>query len=385
MNRLFEYTRGDRVIWLVVILLSIFSVLTVYSSTGTLAYKVQGGNTTYYLLKHGGLLLFGFLLMYGAHLIRYTFYSKISVLAVIAAVPLLVFTLAMGTSLNDASRWITLPIINISFQTSDFAKLALIMYVARLLSKKQDQIKDFRSAFLPIMLPILVVCGLILPANFSTAAVLFLTCLILMFIGRINMKYILMLIGTGVVCFSLFVTVALFSKSSGRVGTWKKRIENFISGESDANYQSQQGKIAIATGGLLGKGPGHSTQRNFLPHPYSDFIYAIICEEYGFVGGAFIVLLYLILFFRGVRIVKKSPMAFASLLAIGCSFSLVFQAMINMAVAVNIFPVTGQPLPMLSMGGTSIWFTSIAIGIILSVSRDIDKDPELEGGALATA
>lgn len=386
MNRIFEYTRGDRVIWLVVILLSIFSVLTVYSSTGTLAYKVQGGNTSYYLMKHGGLLLFGFLLMYGAHLLRYTFYSKISVLAVLTAIPLLMFTLMMGTNLNEASRWITLPIINVSFQTSDFAKLALIMYVARLLSKKQDQIKDFKSAFVPIMLPILVVCGLILPANFSTAAVLFTTCLFLMFIGRINMKYIMMLIGVGFVCFAIFVTIALFAKSTNnRVGTWKKRIENFASSDGDGNYQSQQGKIAISTGGLLGKGPGHSTQRNFLPHPYSDFIFAIICEEYGFIGGLFIVVLYLILFYRGVRIVKRSPMAFASLLAIGCSFSLVFQAMINMAVAVNIFPVTGQPLPMLSMGGTSIWFTSIAIGIILSVSRDIDKDEELEGGALATA
>lgn len=383
MNKLFQYTRGDRVIWLVVILLSIVSVLTVYSSTGTLAYKVQGGNTSYYLIKHGGLLLFGFLLMYGAHLVRYTVYSKISVVAVLIAVPLLMFTLAMGTSLNEASRWITLPLINVSFQTSDFAKLALIMYVARLLSKKQDQIKDFKSAFVPIMLPILVVCGLILPANFSTAAVLFTTCLFLMFIGRINMKYIAILIGVGVICFGLFVGIALLSKNTGRVGTWKKRIENFASKDGDGNYQSQQGKIAIATGGLLGKGPGHSTQRNFLPHPYSDFIYAIICEEYGFIGGAFIVLLYLVLFVRGVRIVRKSPMAFASLLAIGCSFSLVFQAMINMAVAVNIFPVTGQPLPMLSMGGTSIWFTSIAIGIILSVSRDIEKEIE-PGGALAT-
>jgi cell division protein FtsW len=385
MDKLFEYTRGDRVIWLVVILLSIFSVLTVYSSTGTLAYKVQGGNTSYYLIKHGGLLLFGFLLMYAAHLIRYTFYSRISVLAVMIAIPLLLFTLMMGTSLNEASRWITLPIINVSFQTSDFAKLALIMYVARLLSKKQDQIKDFKSAFVPIMLPILIVCGLILPANFSTAAVLFATCLVLMFIGRINMKYILILVVSGLICLGIFISVALLSKNSGRVGTWKKRIENFISSDSDGNYQSQQGKIAIATGGLLGKGPGHSTQRNFLPHPYSDFIYAIICEEYGFIGGAFIVLLYLILFYRGVRIVRKSPMAFASLLAIGCSFSLVFQAMINMAVTVNIFPVTGQPLPMLSMGGTSIWFTSIAIGIILSVSRDIEKDNEQEGGALAAA
>jgi cell division protein FtsW len=377
MNTIFQYTKGDRVIWLVVIILSIFSILTVYSSTGTLAYKMQSGNTMYYLIKHGLMLLFGFGLMYVAHLVPYTVYSKISVVAVWAAGPMLLFTLAMGRSLNEASRWLSIPGTGLTFQTSDFAKLALIMYVARLLSQKQNQIKDLKSAFIPIMLPVIVICGLILPANFSTAAVLFTTCMFLMFIGRINMKYIFFLFGIGALLLSIFVGIALVSKNQGRVGTWKKRIENFSNADanSDANYQSDQGKIAIATGGLLGKGPGHSTQRNFLPHPYSDFIFAIICEEYGFLGAILIVFLYLILFLRGVRIVVKSPRAFASLLAIGCSFSLVFQGMINMAVAVNIFPVTGQPLPMLSMGGTSIWFTSIAIGIILSISRDIEKEP----------
>lgn len=385
MYKLFQYTRGDRMIWIIVIMLSILSLLAVYSSTGTLAYKMQGGNTMHYVGKHFFLLLFGILLMYAAHLVKYTVYSTISVLALITAIPLLLFTLVMGTNLNEASRWLTLPIVNVSFQTSDFAKLALIMYVARLLSKKQQNIKDFKSAFVPVMLPILVICGLILPANFSTAAVLFTTCLFLMFIGRINVKYILMLVGAGVLCFGLFIGTALLIGKEGRINTWKKRIENFSNGEGDANYQSVQGKIAIATGGLMGKGPGNSTQRNFLPHPYSDFIFAIICEEYGFVGGLAVILLYLVLFYRGVRIVRKSPMAFAALLAIGCSFSLVFQAMINMAVAVNIFPVTGQPLPMLSMGGTSIWFTSIAIGIILSVSRDIDKENETEGGAYVTS
>lgn len=372
MNWVDTYFKGDRVIWVIVIILSIFSILAVYSSTGTLAYKYQAGNTEYYLLKHFTILLFGFGLMYLAHLIRYTYYSRISLLALFIAIPLLVLTLLMGTNLNEASRWLTLPLINLSFQTSDLAKLALIMYLARMLWKKQDEIKDFKTAFLPIVLPVLIVCGLILPANLSTAAVLFSTSLYLMFIGRVNFKYILILIGIGLFLLSVFIGIALLSENKGRVGTWKKRIENFTNGDNTLDYQSQQAKIAIASGGLMGKGPGNSTQRNFLPHPYSDFIYAIIIEEYGILGGAVILFLYLLIFHRSVRIATRSPKAFATLLVAGCSFGLVLQALINMAVAVNLFPVTGQPLPLVSMGGTSIWFTSIAIGIILSVSRDLE-------------
>jgi cell division protein FtsW len=378
MLKLETYFKGDRIIWIVVILLSIFSILAVYSSTGTLAYKYQEGNTEYYLFKHFIILTFGFLLMYLAHLMRYTFYSRISNIAIFLAVPLLFLTLAMGTNLNEASRWLTLPIINISFQTSDFAKLAIILFVARSLSKRQDTIKDFKQAFIPIMWPVCLVCLLILPANFSTAAVLFTTVLFLLFIGRINMKYILIMIATGLVIFALFILVAKVVGFKGRIATWESRIENFVDGKDngEGSYQNQQAKIAIATGGILGKGPGNSTQRNFLPHPYSDFIYAIIVEEYGMAGAILIVALYIILFLRAIKIVKHSPRAFATFLAVGCSFSLVFQAMINMAVAVNLFPVTGQPLPMLSMGGTSIWFTSLAVGIILSVSRDLEKEKE---------
>lgn len=384
MLKLETYFKGDRVIWLVVILLSIFSILAVYSSTGTLAYKYQQGNTEYYLFKHFVILSFGFMLMYLAHLMRYTFYSRISRIAIFIAVPLLLLTLLMGTSLNEASRWLTLPIINISFQTSDLAKLAIILFVARSLSKRQDTIKDFKQAFLPVMWPVCLVCLLILPANFSTAAVLFATVLFLLFIGRINMKYIMIMIAAGLLLFTLFILVAKVIGFKGRIATWESRIENFVSGkdDGDGSYQTQQAKIAIATGGVFGKGPGNSTQRNFLPHPYSDFIFAIIVEEYGLVfGGIPVVMLYLILFYRAVKIAKKSPRAFATFLAVGCSFSLVFQAMINMAVAVNLFPVTGQPLPMLSMGGTSIWFTSLAVGIILSVSRDLEKE---EGAKLDT-
>ncbi|NVO02799.1 MAG: FtsW/RodA/SpoVE family cell cycle protein [Bacteroidetes bacterium] len=364
--------KGDKVIWAVVLILSIFSILAVYSSTGTLAYKYQGGNTEYYLLKHFIILVFGLTLMYVAHLVKYTYYSRISQIAIFLAVPLLLFTLLTGTNLNEASRWLTLPIINVTFQSSDLAKLALIMYVARLLSKKQEQIKDFQSAFVPIILPILIVCGLILPANFSTAAVLFTTCLVLMFVGRINLKYIGAMILIGVVLVGVFVAILMNSSNQGRLGTWKNRIENFRSGDSEGNYQVEQAKIAIATGGFFGKLPGNSTQRNFIPHPYSDFIFAIIIEEYGILGGFFMILLYCILLFRAVRILTRSPGTFGAFLAIGCSFSLVFQAMINMGVAVNVFPVTGQPLPLVSMGGTSIWFTSIALGIVLSVSKETE-------------
>ena len=376
MQNIYNYIKGDRVIWAVVLLLAIFSVLVVYSSIVTLAYKYQDGNTEFYLFKHSIILFIGFLLMYFAHKLNYRYYSRISQIALLLAIPLLLFTLLTGASINDASRWLMIPVINQTFQTSDLAKLALIMFLARMLSKKQDNIKDFNQAFVPIMIPVLIVCGLILPANFSTAAILFVTCLVLMFIGRINMAYIISLISIGVVCLVIFVAVVMNSNFSSRVGTWQNRIENFIEGDSKSNYQAEQSKIAIATGGVLGKGPGGSTQRNFLPQSYSDFIFATVIEEYGIVGGTFTLLLYLILLYRGILIAKKAPRTFGSLLAIGLSFSLVFQAMINMAVAVNLFPVTGQPLPMVSMGGTSIWFTCLAVGIILSVSRNSEEEAE---------
>lgn len=374
MQKILSYLKGDRIIWAVALLLAIFSVLVVYSSIVTLAYKYQQGNTEFYLFKHSIILLIGFLLMYMAHKVNYRYFSRISQIALILAVPLLFFTLLTGTSVNDASRWLVIPVINQTFQTSDLAKLALIMFLARMLSKKQDNIKDFNQAFVPIMIPVLIVCGLILPANFSTAAMLFVTCLVLMFIGRINMAYIISLISIGVVSLVIFIAVAFNSNVSNRIGTWQNRIENFIDGKEEVNYQAEQSKIAIASGGVFGKGPGRSTQRNFLPQSYSDFIYATLIEEYGIFGGFFTLLLYLILFYRGILIAKSAPRTFGSLLAIGLSFSLVFQALINMAVAVNLFPVTGQPLPMVSMGGTSIWFTCLAIGIILSVSRNSDVE-----------
>jgi len=365
--------KGDKYLWFTVGLLMLFSLLAVYSSTGTLAYKYQSGNTEYYLFKHLIILVFGLVLMFVIHRVKYTFFARASKVAIVVAIPLLFLTLLMGTSLNEASRWLTVPIINLSFQTSDLAKLALLLFVARALSKKQENIKDFKSAFLPIMTVVLITCVLILPANLSTAAVLFMTCTVLMVIGRINSKYIALMFGAGLVLLALFIGISKLSNYDGRISTWEKRIETFLDEDGMGSYQSQQAKIAIASGSVFGKGPGNSTQRNFLPHPYSDFIYAIIVEEYGLFGGVLVVILYLILFYRAILIARNNPRAFATFLSIGCAFSLTFQAMINMAVAVNLFPVTGQPLPMLSMGGTSIWFTSIAIGIILSVSRETEK------------
>lgn len=376
-----RYFKGDKYIWTIVLVLSVVSLLAVYSSTGTLAYKKQGGNTEYYLFKHFFIILMGFVIMYAAHRARYTFYSNMSLIAIVTTVPLLIITLFAGTNLNEASRWITLPVLNMSFQTSDFAKVALILFLARTLSYKQDNIKDFKSAFLPMIIPVILICGLILPSNFSTAAVIFMTAVVLMFIGRVSSKYILMLFASGIVGLALFIGIAYITKYDGRIKTWQNRIENHLSGDEKESYQTEQAKIAIATGGLIGKGPGSSTQRNFLPHPYSDFIYAIIIEEYGFIGGLVVLILYLALFFRVIMIVRKTSKAFATFIAIGCGFSLVFQALINMAVAVNLFPVTGQPLPMLSMGGTSVLFTSLAIGILLSVSRETEKS---EGGNVTT-
>jgi cell division protein FtsW len=374
MNQLLRHIKGDRPIWMIVIILSVFSLLAVYSSTGSLAYRFRSGNTEYYLFKHLIIILLGLGLMFAAHKIKYTYYSRISQLALFVAIPLLLLTLLRGTSINEASRWLTLPIINISFQSSDFAKLALLMYLARLLTKKQEDIKDFQTAFLPAILPVLLVCALILPANLSTAAVLFTTSMVVMFVGRVSLKYLMAMTGIGLAGVLLFVLVVMNMPETGRVTTWKNRIENFVDKDKGDTYQSDQSKIAIATGGLFGKLPGNSTQRNFLPHAYSDFIYAIIIEEYGLAGGILVVLLYMMLLYRGVRIAHKSPGTFGALLAAGLSFSLVFQAMINMAVAVNLLPVTGQPLPLVSMGGTSLWFTSLSIGIILSVSRKIEED-----------
>ncbi len=371
MNLGLKYIKGDRVIWIITFLLAILSILTVYSSIATLAYKYKSGNTFYYLFKHMMILGVGFMIMIGVQNISYRYFSRFSQLVLyFLAIPLLVLTLVTGANINEASRWLVIPIINQTFQTSDLAKLALIMYLARVLAKKQDKISDFKEAYLPLIIPVIIVCGLILPANFSTAAMLFTISLFIMFMGRVPMKYILSTIGLGIAgILLLFAIASINPKILPRLATWKKRIESFEKGESESNYQAEQAKIAIAGGGIKGKGPGKSTQRNFLPHPYSDFIFAIIVEEYGTLGAIVVIFLYLVLLFRGVRIASRAERTFGSLLAIGLTFSIAFQAFINMGVAVGVFPVTGQPLPLVSMGGTSIWITCFTIGVVLSVSN----------------
>lgn len=385
LQKLFNKLEGDRQIWGIVIALSMFSILAVYSSTGTLAYKYHEGNVEYYLFKHIGLLLFSFLLMYLAHLVPYQYYAKIAKVLLYLSIPLLFYTLVFGDDLNDAKRWITLPIINFSFQTSDLAKLALIMFLARTLTIKQGNIKDFGNSFLPLILPVFGVCILIAPADLSTSAVLFFTCLLLLFIGRVDWKHIFGLVALSVVGAALMISLLFTMPDSvlqdlGRAATWKARIESFTdrSGDHVESYQVVQSKIAVAEGGIIGRGPGKSTQRNFLPHPYSDFIFAIIIEEYGVLGGLVVLLLYLWFLFRAIKIVIASPKAFGALLAVGLSMSLVIQALIHMAVAVNLLPVTGLTLPLVSMGGTSLFFTSISVGIVLSVSRSNELNKNLD-------
>jgi cell division protein FtsW len=389
---LLSKTKGDKAIWAIVLVLALISMLVVYSSTGLLAYKYNRGNTEIYLFKQIMFIIVGMAVIYFSHRVNYTLYSRVARILFLISIPLLIYTLFFGVSLNEGSRWIRLPIINLTFQTSDLAKLALFMYLSRLLSKKQDKIKDFKQGFLPVMLPVVVICVLIAPANLSTALLVGATSMMLMFIGRVNTKHLLMTIGIVAIPVVILVSIAVayYDKAEGkskelpavfevaRLPTWIKRVQNFVydnkdADNKDANYQSDQAKIAIAKGGMLGLGPGNSETRNFLPHPYSDFIFAIIIEEYGIVGGAFIILIYLLFLLRSIRVFKKCPYAFGAFLALGLSFTLVIQALINMAVNVNLFPVTGVTLPLVSMGGSSFLFTCLSIGIILSVARNVEQ------------
>lgn len=377
--KLFNYLKGDKVIWAIMFLLSLLSLLVVYSAVVTLAHKFKQGNTEWYLFKHFLLIASGFGLAYLFHKIKYTAFSKVSQIGFILSIPLLVYTLLKGVSAGDASRWIEIPGTRLTFQSSDVAKLMLLIYCARIIALKGKELVDFKSVFKYLLIPIGLVCVLILPANFSTAAILFINCLLLMFIGGIQLKILLKILSICLVAATLFFSWIWISPETipgGRGLTWKSRIDNFSKGDSKSNYQSEQAKIAIASGGIIGKGPGNSTQRAFLPQASSDFIYAIIIEEYGLMIGFLLLFLYMILLYRGIKILRDNDKPFGGLVAIGLSSSLVFQALINMAVAVNLFPVTGQPLPLLSMGGTSILFTMIALGIILSVSRSIEYKEE---------
>jgi cell division protein FtsW len=401
--KILKSTRGDKVIWALVLLLVLISLLVVYSATGSLAYKMYKGNTEVYLFKQIAFIAIGFCLIYFAHRVNYTIYSRLAKILFVLSVPLLLYTLLFGVTLNEGSRWIKLPIINMTMQTSDLAKLALFMFLARLLSRKQNKIKDFKEGFLPVMIPVAITCLLIAPANLSTALLLGASCMLLMFIGRVSGKHLLLTIGVAAIPVFFLIMAAVIKHKSGseeeaapskekssrlftRVDTWISRVENFMYGskeaDNDNSYQANQAKIAIANGGFFGVGPGNSTQRNFLPQAYNDFIYSIIIEEYGFLGGAFIIFIYLVFLYRSIQLYKKCPYAFGAFLALGLSFTLVLQAMANMAVNVNLFPVTGVTLPLVSMGGSSFLFTCLSIGIILSVARNVEQ---LEGKKRAVA
>lgn len=393
-NNLASKTKGDRVIWGIVVILTLVSLLVVYSSTGSLAYKYSK-STESYLFKQFAFIVLGLLVIYFAHRVNYTIYAKVAKILFLISIPLMIYTFFFGAKINEGSRWIKLPIINMTMQTSDLAKLALFMYLSLLLSRKQNVIKDFKKGFIPVITPVAIICVLIAPANLSTALLVGATSFLLMFIGRVSTKHILLSAGIAAipVAFLLLLAVTTYNKQThkadmpaifdaGRIKTWVGRIQTFLySGsntdeQSDKVYQINQAKIAVANGGWLGRGPGNSEARNFLPHSYSDFIYAIIIEEYGLFGAAFMVFIYLLFLFRCIRLYQKCPYAFGAFLALALSFTLVIQAIANMGVAVNLFPNTGVTLPLVSMGGSSFLFTCLSIGIILSVARNVEQ---LEG------
>lgn len=363
---LLQRLKGDKILWITVFLLSIVSVLAVYSSTSALAFRMAEGNTEFYLLRHILLLGAGFVVMYVVHLINYRVFAKITNALLLVSIPLLMYTLFKGREVNEASRWIT--IMGQSFQPSDLAKLALILYLAKLLALRQGVIKDFTEGFLPAIFWVSIICGLIAPTNLSTAMVIFTASMLVMFVAGVDMKYIGMIFLVGL--FGLLMLVLFASRSTTWKSRWHAYVEQLSADEKyEGSYQALQSNIAISGGGFFGKGAGKSSQRNFLPLSFSDFVYAIIIEEYGLVGGAIVLGLYLLLLFRTVSIVTVSK-TYGALVAAGLAYMLVMQALINMGVTVGLLPVTGLTLPWVSMGGTSILFTGVSLGIILSVSRD---------------
>lgn len=390
MQSVFKNIKGDRLIWAIAALLAIFSFLPVYSAASNLAYVGGNGNTFAYFVKHFMHLVLGFAIIYGVHKVPYRYFKGLSIVMMPVIIVLLVLTMLQGTTIEgaNASRWIQIPIVNMSFQTSTFAFVVLMVYVARYMSKIKDVNITFKESILPLWIPVFLVLSLILPANFSTAAIMFLMVVVLVFLGGYPIKYLAVIIGSGILGLVFFVLVAKAFPDAmpNRVDTWMSRIENFSNGEeTEADYQIEKAKIAIASGGIQGVGPGKSIQKNFLPQSSSDFIFAIIVEEYGLLGGFTLMIFYLWLLFRIVIVSQKSDTIFGKLLVLGVGLPIVFQALINMAVAVELFPVTGQTLPLISSGGTSIWMTCLAIGIILSVSakrEEIKRKEEREDNPL---
>ncbi len=390
MSDIFSRIKGDKAIWAAAALLAIFSFLPVYSASSNLAYLYGDGSTFPYLVNHFIYLFLGFVIMFFVHKVPYHYFVGLSILMLPILILLLIFTVSQGMVIDgaNASRWISIPIIDKTFQTSTLASVVLLTYVARYMAKMKDEQFTFKSSIIPLWLPVAVVLGLILPANFSTTAILFAMVLLVVFIGGYPLKYIGVIVGTGVVCLALFMLTAkafpgLFPN---RVDTWISRVENFTNDEvTEADYQIEKAKIAIATGGITGQGIGKSVQRNFLPQSSSDFIYAIIVEEMGLIGGLGVMLTYLLLFFRIIIVATKANSIFGKLLVIGVGLPIIFQALVNMAVAVELFPVTGQTLPLISSGGSSIWMTCVSLGMVLSVSakrqeeillKEQEQDPD---------
>ncbi len=384
MLRIIKNLKGDKVIWSFVALLALFSFMPVFSASSNLAYMNHGtGNTLGYLLKHAVHIIFGFFILYNIQKVPYHYYRSISRLVLPIVWLLLAYTLFFGVEQGSATRWIQVPFIGISFQTSALASIVLMVFVARYLSKTRTEALTFKASFIDLWIPVGITLMLILPNNFSTAALIFLMVLMLTFIGNYPLKYIGIIIGLGLSLFICFVLIAKIYESTNpdktprlfkRVKTWENRWTNYKSNDkdketSDEDYQIEKAKTAIASGGIYGLGPGKSVQKNFLPQSSSDFIFAIIVEEYGLIGGLGVLFLYLLLFFRFVIAAHKAKSIFGKLLVVGLGFPMIFQAMINMGVAVQLLPVTGQTLPLISSGGSSIWMTCIALGIILNVTK----------------
>ncbi|QHI38403.1 Lipid II flippase FtsW [Kordia antarctica] len=383
MKTIFKNIKGDRALWAVVALLALFSFLPVYSASSNLAYLYGDGSTLKFLIKHASHLFLGFAIIYGVHKMPYHYFRGLSLIMLPIVLFFLIYTLAQGGTIGgaNASRWMRIPFVGFKFQTSTLASVVLMIYVARYLSRIKDKVVTFKATILPLWIPVFLVVGLILPANFSTAGIIFSMVLMLCFLGGYPWKYLLGIIGVGALSLTMFILAAKAFPNAfpNRVDTWVNRIDNFVSGEkSEANYQIERAKIAIASGGIVGVGAGKSVMKNLLPQSSSDFIYAIIVEEYGLVGALSLLFLYLLLLFRLVIVAHKADTIFGKLLAIGVGLPIVFQALINMAVAVELFPVTGQTLPLISSGGTSIWMTCLAIGIVLSVSAKREEIMEQE-------
>tara|TARA_B110000444_G_scaffold261084_1_gene310982 strand:+ start:7381 stop:8574 length:1194 start_codon:yes stop_codon:yes gene_type:complete len=375
------WIKGDLVLWCVITLLVIFSFLPVFSASSNLVYVIGKGTPLGYLFKHFIIMLLGFLLLYLIHRIPFTYFKGISVLMMPVVFLLLVYTSLQGNVISgaNANRWIEIPLLGFGFQTSNIASIILMIYVANYISKPNYSFSNFKNSFYFLYLPVVIVTMLIFPSNFSTAAILFLMVLVQLFIGGLPSKYLLYLSGF------IFVMILIFFLSTkafpelipNRIDTWVSRIENFKSDKGDGNYQIERAKTAIASGGIYGQGAGKSVMKNFLPQSSSDFIYAIIVEEYGLIGGVLLILLYLLLLFRLVVIIHKTSSLFGRLLVVGLGISIVFQAFINIGVNLKIFPVTGQTLPLVSSGGTSAWMTFIALGVILSVSATNNNSKNL--------